>query len=107
MGGMLATRFALMFPDRVDKLVLVNPIGLEDWKTVVPYRSIDQWYEQEKKATPESIREYQHNSYYGGAWKPEYKQQNKTTNNKQQHPNNPKIAWASALTYDMIFTQPV
>jgi pimeloyl-ACP methyl ester carboxylesterase len=28
MGGMLATRFALMFPERVEKLVLVNPIGL-------------------------------------------------------------------------------
>src|SRR5262249_33863373 len=72
MGGMLATRFALMFPDRVEKLVLVNPIGLEDWKTVVPYRSIDQWFEQEKKATPESVREYQRTSYYGGTWKPEY-----------------------------------
>ena len=32
MGGMLATRFALMFPDRSDALVLVNPIGLEDWQ---------------------------------------------------------------------------
>ena len=61
MGGMLATRFALMYPERVEKLVLVNPIGLEDWKTVVPYHSVDQWYEQEKKATPESVREYQRN----------------------------------------------
>lgn len=32
MGGMLATRFALMFPANVTELVLVNPIGLEDWK---------------------------------------------------------------------------
>src|SRR5688572_11659826 len=29
MGGMLATRFALLYPDRVDRLILVNPIGLE------------------------------------------------------------------------------
>src|SRR5712664_3207249 len=47
MGGMLATRFALMFPERTEKLVLVNPIGLEDWKTVVPYRPIDQAYAEE------------------------------------------------------------
>src|SRR6266487_5151615 len=42
MGGMLGTRFALIFPDRTDRLVLVNPIGLEDWKTVVPYLTVDQ-----------------------------------------------------------------
>ena len=79
MGGMLATRFALMYPERVEKLVLVNPIGLEDWKTVVPYRSIDQWFEQEKKATADSVREYQRNSYYGGTWKPEYERLIETT----------------------------
>jgi pimeloyl-ACP methyl ester carboxylesterase len=27
MGGMLATRFALMFPQSVHKLILENPIG--------------------------------------------------------------------------------
>jgi pimeloyl-ACP methyl ester carboxylesterase len=107
MGGMLATRFALMFPDRVDKLVLVNPIGLEDWKTVVPYRSVDQWFEQEKKATPESVRDYQRNSYYGGTWKPEYDRLIETAIGVLHHPDYPKVAWASALTYDMIFTQPV
>ena len=36
MGGMLATRFALMFPERTTKLILENPIGLEDWKLKVP-----------------------------------------------------------------------
>jgi len=107
MGGMLATRYALMYPERVDKLVLVNPIGLEDWKQVVPYRSIDQWYEQEKKATPESIREYQRTSYYGGTWKSEYDKLIETSVGAVQHPDYPKVAWASALLYDMIFTQPV
>ncbi len=107
MGGMLATRFALMYPDRVEKLALVNPIGLEDWKTVVPYRSIDQWFEQENKATPESVREYQRNSYYGGAWKPEYERLIETSVGVLAHPDHAKVAWASALTYDMVFTQPV
>ncbi len=32
MGGMLATRFTLMYPERVDNFILANPIGLEDWK---------------------------------------------------------------------------
>jgi pimeloyl-ACP methyl ester carboxylesterase len=107
MGGMLASRFALMFPDRVEKLILVNPIGLEDWKTVVPYHSIDQWYEQEKKATPESVREYQRTSYYGGEWKPAYERLIETTLGMLKHPDYPKVAWASACIYDMIYTQPV
>jgi pimeloyl-ACP methyl ester carboxylesterase len=104
---MLATRFSLMYPERVEKLVLVNPIGLEDWKTVVPYRSIDQWYEQEKKATADSVRDYQRTSYYGGTWKPEYERLIETSIGVLQHPDYPRIAWASALIYDMIYTQPV
>ena len=31
-GGMIGMRYALMYPDEVEQLVLVNPIGLEDWK---------------------------------------------------------------------------
>ena len=49
MGGMLATRFALMYPARVEKLILENPIGLEDWKVKVPYQSVDDWYQEELK----------------------------------------------------------
>ena len=49
-GGMLATRYALQYPDQVEQLALVNPIGLEDWKALgVPYRTVDQWYERELK----------------------------------------------------------
>jgi pimeloyl-ACP methyl ester carboxylesterase len=107
MGGMVATRFALMYPDRVEKLILVNPIGLEDWKTVVPARSLDQAYETEKKATAESIRDYQRNSYYAGTWKPEYEKLIEPAVGQLRHPDYPKVAWASALTSDMIYTQPV
>ncbi|SFB39188.1 alpha/beta hydrolase fold [Collimonas sp. OK607] len=44
-GGMLATRYALLYPEQVTQLAMVNPIGLEDWKALgVPYRTVDQWY---------------------------------------------------------------
>jgi pimeloyl-ACP methyl ester carboxylesterase len=107
MGGMLAVRYALMFPECVEKLVLVNPIGLEDWKSVVPYRTIDQWYEQEMKATADTVREYQRTSYYDGKWKPEYERMIEVAAGVTRHRDYPIVAWASALTYDMIFTQPV
>ena len=41
-GGMIGMRYALMYPDEVEQLVLVNPIGLEDWKAKgVPWQSVD------------------------------------------------------------------
>jgi pimeloyl-ACP methyl ester carboxylesterase len=107
MGGMLATRLALMFPDRVEKLALVNPIGLEDWKLVVPYHTIDDWYKQELKATAEKQRQYQVESYYHGQWKPEYQRWLDFATQWFDKPDYPRVAWNSALTYDMIFTQPV
>ena len=107
MGGMLAVRFALMFPERVEKLALIDPIGLEDWKEVVPYRSIDEWYAGELKVTADQQKQYQIESYYHGDWKPEYERWVRLATGWLTHPDYPAVAWNSALTYDMIFTQPV
>lgn len=107
MGGMLAARMALLYPSYVQKLVLVNPIGLEDWKTKVPYRTIDDWYETELKQTPETIREYQKQAYYSGVWKPEYDANMSLAAGWTMHPDYGAIAWNSALIYDMMYTQPV
>ena len=107
MGGMLAVRFALRYPELTDKLVLVSPLGLEDWKRWVPARSVDEWYAEELKATPDSIREYQKQAYYAGEWRPEYEPLIEFASGMTQHPDYPKVAWCSALTYDMIFNQPV
>jgi pimeloyl-ACP methyl ester carboxylesterase len=60
MGGMLAVRYALMFPQDLRSLSLVNPIGLEDWKALgVPWRSVDAWYAGEMNISYDSIRRYQ------------------------------------------------
>ena len=107
MGGMLAARYALQYPERVERLVLVNPIGLEDWKRVVPYRSVEESYQGELMATPESIREYQRVSYFGGEWKKEYEPLVEVLAGWTKHPDFPKVAWNNALTSDMVFTQPV
>ena len=107
-GGMLATRYALMYPQQVDQLVLVNPIGLEDWKALgVPYRTVDQWNERELKMTSEGIRKYELNTYYVGRWKPEYQRWVDMLTGLNQGQGKKLVAWNSALIYDMIFTQPV
>jgi pimeloyl-ACP methyl ester carboxylesterase len=107
MGGMLATRFALMFPDRSQSLVLVNPIGLEDWKTKAPYPGIDKWYQQELKTSADSIKKYQQENYYDGKWRPEYDAGVAVLAGLIRSDGYPLVAWNNALTYDMIFTQPV
>lgn len=107
MGGMLATRFALMFPEITEKLILVNPIGLEDWKLKVPYQSIDWWYKNELNKTYEGIKSYQKSSYYDGKWKPEYDRWVNLLAGWTLNSGYERIAWNAALTYDMIFTQPL
>lgn len=107
MGGMVASRFTLMYPECVTKLFLVNPIGLEDWKTMTSYRNIDDGYKAELATSPEKIKQYQLDSYYDGKWKPEYDKWLEIPTGWLEGPDYPLIAWNAALTADMIFTQPV
>lgn len=107
MGGMLATRFALMFPEQTKQLVLVNPIGLEDWKRVVPYRSVDHWYQAELKKTPEGVKAYMQKAYFADQWDERYDPLLPIQAGWSIGPDRETIAKVSALTYDMIFTQPV
>lgn len=107
MGGMLATRYALMYPQNVTQLFLVNPIGLEDWKTMTSYRSIDILYQNELSNSVENIKHYQLVSYYDGKWKDEYNKWLEIPTGWRLGKDYPLISWNAALTTDMIFTQPV
>lgn len=107
MGGMLATRFSLMYPDFTQNLILVNPIGLEDYKIKIPYQSVDDWYKQELKKDYEAIKKYQKENYYDGNWNDEYAKWAKPLAGWTLSADYPRIAWNAALTYDMILTQPV
>lgn len=107
-GGMLATRMALMYPDAVEHLVMVNPIGLEDWKAEgVPTLTVDQWYAREANVNAERIRNYERTTYYVNEWRPEYERWVQMLAGLYRGPGREIIAWHSALIYDMIFTQPV
>ena len=105
MGGMLASRFALMYPQTATRLVLENPIGLEDYRTFVPYVSVDEQYQSELKATPEGIRAY-HKSYFVN-WLPERGEYAEVAVRQRLSGEYPRLAMSSALTYEMIYEQPV
>lgn len=107
-GGMLAARFALMYPETVSALVLVNPIGLEDWKALgVPYRSVDEQVAREKAITAERIRAYERSTYYAGQWRPEYERWVTMFAGIMQGPGRDIVARNMGLIDDMIYTQPV
>jgi pimeloyl-ACP methyl ester carboxylesterase len=108
MGGMLAARYALMFPGATASLTLMNPIGLEDWKALgVPYVTVDELYRQELGKTAEQIRKYELDSYYDGKWNSAYDPWVEQLASFTHSPEYPRMAWNQALTSDMIFTQPV
>jgi pimeloyl-ACP methyl ester carboxylesterase len=108
MGGMLAMRYALMYPDDLEALVLVNPIGLEDWKAEgVPYQTIDDAYRSELATSFERIKDYQQRTYYAGEWRPEYDRWVAMLAGMYAGEGRERVAWNQALTSDMVFTQPV
>ncbi len=108
LGGMLAARFALMFPAVVSRLVMVNPIGLEDWKAKgVPYLPVDDIYRQERASTYGSIRGYEQATYYLGSWTPAYDVWVNMLLQLYTGPLAGPYAYLQALVTDMVLTQPV
>jgi pimeloyl-ACP methyl ester carboxylesterase len=107
-GGMLSMRYALTFPADIKLLVLVDPIGLEDWKAKgVPWQDVDAWYKQDLRTTATTIRDYQRTTYYAGTWDERYERWVQMLAGLYRGPGHDIVAWNSALTYDMAFTQPV
>jgi pimeloyl-ACP methyl ester carboxylesterase len=107
-GGMLGVRYALMYPENVDQLVLVDPIGLEDWKAKgVPWQSVDLLYQQELRTTADRIREYERTTYYAGTWQSEYEQWVQMLAGMYRGAGREVVSWNAALLSDMIYAQPV
>ncbi|MGE0054024.1 MAG: alpha/beta fold hydrolase [Hyphomicrobium sp.] len=108
MGGMLAMRFAMAYPNRIEHLVLVDPLGLEDWQAKgVPYATIDELFAAQLKTTSESIKAYQQRMYYGGSWKPAYDRWVEMQAGMYAGPGREHIAMIQAQTSDMIFNEPI
>ncbi|WP_407429969.1 alpha/beta fold hydrolase [Arcticibacter sp.] len=106
MGGMLATRFALLYPERTTRLLLENPIGLEDYRMIIPYLTTEEQYMNELKTTAASVKKYYQSSYFP-EWKSEYDYLVDIAAGVTKSADFPRYARVSALTFTMIFEQPV
>jgi pimeloyl-ACP methyl ester carboxylesterase len=107
-GGILATRFALLYPQRVAKLVLVNPLGLNDTlREGVPYTDLGKLRAEEAKTDAASIKAYQLRNYYHGVWRLAYDRWVAMLAGQYDSPDGDTVRDAQARLSDMIQTQPV
>ena len=107
-GGILATRFALLYPDRVARLVLVNPLGLNDTLSEgVPYTDLGTLRAEEAKTDAASIKAYQQRNYYDGKWRPAYDRWVAMLAGQYAGPGGDIVRDAQARLSDMIQTQPI
>jgi pimeloyl-ACP methyl ester carboxylesterase len=106
-GGMTAVRFTLMNPDRVTHLVLEDPLGLADYRTGIPPQSEETLYDHELHWTdPATIRGYVKGYFVDPdpkVWEPLADVLVRVT----LSPDYPRWARAAALTFQMIYQQPV
>ncbi|OTA52245.1 alpha/beta hydrolase fold domain-containing protein [Hypoxylon sp. EC38] len=108
LGGMTSIRFGLIFPDIVERLVLVNPIGLEDWRALgVPYKSVDDLYALEAASNYTLIRGYEQPTYYVGHWEDSYDVWVNMLVNIYKGSEGTTFAFNQALVTDMAFSDPV
>ena len=63
LGGMLAVRIVRAYPDRVNRLVLTAPIGLEDYRIYVPPIPTEKILESEDRLTAEGYRKQLETNY--------------------------------------------
>ncbi len=107
MGGMLAVHMSTMFKLEVQKLVLVNPIGLETYLDLVEFKDPEFFYGNEKKKTVEMFRNYQKKNYYDGAWDESYEELLTPFKGWRNGSDWELVAWNNALTYSPIFSDDI
>jgi pimeloyl-ACP methyl ester carboxylesterase len=104
---MTATRFTLMYPDRVTHLVLEDPLGLADYRIGIPPQSEETLYEHEVHWTdPAVIRAYVA-GYFVHPDPAVYEPLAEVLIRVTLSANYPSWARAAALTFQMIYQQPV
>ena len=106
MGGMVATRFGLLYPDVTEKLVLYNQIGVSDARLERPPASIDTTYKNLLNQSYDAV--YQGIArYFPGGMKPEYEKYVKIQYGWTLSGNWPQAAMVRALAQQMVYEDPV
>jgi pimeloyl-ACP methyl ester carboxylesterase len=103
-GGMLAVYFARDYPETTAVLTLENPIGLEDYRSVIPPQPIETLFRTEMEQRPESYRTFMAAFFVG--WPDIAQHYVDIFSRVLLSPEYPRWARASALIYEMMFEEP-
>jgi pimeloyl-ACP methyl ester carboxylesterase len=104
-GGMLAVYFARDYPDVTQVLVLEDPIGLEDYRTAIPPQPLETLFKTEMAQTPQSYRTFM-KAFFAG-WPPFAEKCVQQFSRLLLSPEYPRLAMTSALTYQMMYDEPI
>ena len=104
-GGMMAMRFTLMYSEYVERLVLEDPIGLEDYRIKVPFATREQLAAEARKQTRTSIDTLFKDFF--ATWKPAFQTFADVQYRWTLGPESDLIARTAAQTYTMAYEQPV
>ena len=103
---MMAMRFALMYPEMVERLVLEDPLGLEDYRIKVPVRHARRARGGDAQADRAAANEAMFKGYFA-EWKLEYQIFPDVQTRWMLGPESDLIARTAAHTYTMAYEQPV
>jgi pimeloyl-ACP methyl ester carboxylesterase len=106
-GGMTATRFALMNPDRVTHLVLEDSLGLADYRIGIPPQSEETLYDHELHWTDATVIRSYVAGYFVDPDPKVYEPLADVLIRVTLSADYPRWARAAALTFQMIYQQPV
>ncbi|RYG68720.1 alpha/beta hydrolase, partial [bacterium] len=106
MGGMVAVKFARKYPQRVQKLVLENPIGLEDYKAAIGPVPFAKLLKTELNDT-NTVKLRAFYKRYFVQWKPEFEKFVEIKSRIALSGEFNRWAKAAALTYAPIFDEPI
>jgi len=106
-GGMLATRFARMYPERVERLVLEDSIGMEDYRRIIEPPPFEALYAQELGLDAAAIRRIFSNYLAQPSRIGLFAQAINIELGVLRSADYPERSRASALAYRMIYEEPV
>ena len=97
-----------MFPGNTTRLVMTNPLGLEDWKAKgVPFLPLEQIYLSEKAMNFTSIKAYEQATYYAATWQDSYSVWVSMLELVYNGTQGGLFWWDQAKITDMVLDQPV
>jgi pimeloyl-ACP methyl ester carboxylesterase len=109
MGGMLAARFAALYPDVAERIVIYNPIGLVDTRQGRAPGDVDAAYKNNLGATYQTVRAglMRYVAHKPAAWNAEFEKYARMRYSWTLGADWPRLAMVQALTSSVISADPV